>query len=358
MSLHSRKCLKIGFNCFNHIILTIKHGIIAYLILVLCSCSLLLQWISFKRLEKSKDAELNSKKSTNSDESDVTLGNSDLRLSLIIATRDNAKTISSTLNAIYSNATNKNQLEIIICDACSSDKTLEVIETFKDKLTLKLVNIKGDNPHSVPSRGKALNAGIMHSQGDLILFIRPDITHLPIAFDEIVKNRFKEGPSIIMCSFTLAIEHPNHKEDFAFFHWTKVLELYWYLRTKYTHLPCVGHQCLVVPSNICKRLLFSEEIVLEEVDFVDRLRKLALSVQMRSKITNDRKGSSGYTTNVVLLPFKIQVSAFRYKQMGVVKYTFLELLAHTLFLQFRFSPHLIFCICYDFIPYLLRRFRM
>jgi cellulose synthase/poly-beta-1,6-N-acetylglucosamine synthase-like glycosyltransferase len=88
-------------------------------------------------------------------------------VSVIVLSKNNAKTIGKTLNSILS-AKFKNgyQLEVIVVDAKSQDGTEKILRTFKNKIKVIYDEGKGI--------GIARNIGVKYSKGDIICFVDGD----------------------------------------------------------------------------------------------------------------------------------------------------------------------------------------
>ena len=85
------------------------------------------------------------------------------KISLILAIKNEEKTIKKTLDSIINNKFNKNNYEIIIVDGNSKDKTIEIVKHYKKKLNIKLYK----NTKGIVASG--LNIGIKKSKGKIIL---------------------------------------------------------------------------------------------------------------------------------------------------------------------------------------------
>lgn len=88
------------------------------------------------------------------------------KVSVIVNFHNSEKYIKECLNSII-NQTYKN-LEIILWDNCSNDKTYEIIKNFKDKRIKYFFNKKKEPLY------KARNQAILNSTGDLIAFLDSD----------------------------------------------------------------------------------------------------------------------------------------------------------------------------------------
>ncbi len=83
------------------------------------------------------------------------------RVSVVIPTRNSAKTLDKCLQSIHCQSFN--QIEVIVVDAFSSDETAKIAKSYQ----AKLVQAKG-------FQSKARNIGVQNSTGDFVLFLDSD----------------------------------------------------------------------------------------------------------------------------------------------------------------------------------------
>jgi glycosyltransferase involved in cell wall biosynthesis len=111
------------------------------------------------------------------------------RVSLIIPCYNEENTIELLLNSIEQQSYPQNKMEIIIADGFSTDKTRQIIKTFREthrKMNIHVV----DNPKRVIPA--ALNAAIRASSGELI--VRMDAHTIPAAnYVELSVKAYDEG---------------------------------------------------------------------------------------------------------------------------------------------------------------------
>ena len=88
------------------------------------------------------------------------------KVSVIVNFHNSEKYIEECLNSII-NQTYEN-LEIVLWDNCSTDKTYKVIKKFKDQRIKYFYNEKKESLY------KASNNAILNSTGDLIAFLDSD----------------------------------------------------------------------------------------------------------------------------------------------------------------------------------------
>ncbi len=102
-------------------------------------------------------------------------------ISIIIPTRNEEKIIESTLKRLK-DGIKKFQYEIIVVDGGSSDKTLEIVKKYTDKIVLQK-----EGPHKTIGQGKNLGAEI--AKGQYLLFMDADV-YMPDA-DYCIENILK-----------------------------------------------------------------------------------------------------------------------------------------------------------------------
>ena len=102
-----------------------------------------------------------------------------MKLSVITVSYNSERTIEKTILSVLSQKTN--EIEYIIVDGKSEDKTLDIINKYKDKIDIVI---------SEEDKGisDAFNKGIDRASGEYIAIINSDDQFLPGAFDEFFKE--------------------------------------------------------------------------------------------------------------------------------------------------------------------------
>ena len=90
-----------------------------------------------------------------------------ITFSICIPTYNSEKTLRYTLKSISSQEYSRNDLEIMIIDGGSTDKTLKIVDEFK-RLNIKVY----DNPKRLPEYAKLI--GIQKAEGKYIIFMDSD----------------------------------------------------------------------------------------------------------------------------------------------------------------------------------------
>lgn len=114
-----------------------------------------------------------------------------MNISVIIPTLNEETTIVKTLDALSRLV---NISEIIVVDGGSSDRTVGIVENYQSRKEIKLVKTAEAN------RGKQLNEGTKHAQGEVFWFVHADTRPVQgcgkqikelMRYDEIAGGSFK-----------------------------------------------------------------------------------------------------------------------------------------------------------------------
>jgi rSAM/selenodomain-associated transferase 2/rSAM/selenodomain-associated transferase 1 len=169
-------------------------------------------------------------------------------LSIIIPTLNEEKNISRVLDHLQG----IQHGEVIVADGGSRDGTVARAEAWGAKVVC-----------SDPGRGGQLNAGTARAKGDILLFLHGD-TQLPVGFAELVRDAMS-NPEIIGGAFFLRFQplSPLLKITQRTINW----------RTKILKLP-YGDQAIFVRASMFRQMGgFANIPLMEDVDFVQRLKK-------------------------------------------------------------------------------------
>lgn len=116
----------------------------------------------------------------------------DLRISVIILTKNSALTIKRCIDSVIGALANlENPWEIIVVDAQSTDGTREILKRYKD-----FVKIIEDQGRGV---GAARNLGVKVSRGDFVFFVDSDCIVEPLHFRKLL-DAFDRETGIVWAS--------------------------------------------------------------------------------------------------------------------------------------------------------------
>lgn len=114
-----------------------------------------------------------------------------MKISIITATYNSSNTVKHTLDSICNQ--NHNDIEVIIVDGKSSDNTLEIVKTYEDRLTMKIISESDQGLYD------AMNKGIKIATGEIIGILNSDDFYKNNLVLEKIATRFKNNPQIDAC---------------------------------------------------------------------------------------------------------------------------------------------------------------
>lgn len=123
-----------------------------------------------------------------------------MKISIITITYNSAQTLEDTIKSVVSQ--DYPDLEYIIIDGKSKDRTLEIVSKYKDKIS-KVVSEKDKGLYD------ALNKGIQHATGDVIGLLHSDDLY---AHDKVISNiaqKFTTDSSVEGVYADLVFVHRN-----------------------------------------------------------------------------------------------------------------------------------------------------
>ena len=94
-------------------------------------------------------------------------------ISIVLATFNGASTLPTTLDAFCRLRTPKCGFEMIAVDNASTDETRAILEDYRDRLALTIVQ------EPAPGKSNAMNSGIRYARGSLVLFTDDDVIPSP-----------------------------------------------------------------------------------------------------------------------------------------------------------------------------------
>jgi glycosyltransferase involved in cell wall biosynthesis len=147
-----------------------------------------------------------------------------MNLSIIIPVYNQEKIILKTLNSLINQNIFVNNYEIIIVDDGSTDKTLKILNSFKEKRKDKISILKTMNKHG---KGAARNLGIKNARNEIVILLDGDIIaskNLLIEHIKWHKKFFKENfamlghiswsPKLKVTPFMYWLEHGGGQLNF------------------------------------------------------------------------------------------------------------------------------------------------
>lgn len=191
------------------------------------------------------------------------------KLSVIIPAFNEEPTIEKTLDAL-SRLVNVD--EIVIVDGGSTDRTIEIIENYPQKKTIKLIKIGEDN------RGRQLHEGTRHAEGDVFWFLHADTRPVQGSGRQIKSYmRFAE---VVGGNFEIIFGGDSRWARFL----TKI----------YSHLRAAdiiyGDSAVFVRREIYEKIGgFKPLPLFEDLDFVKKLQKKGRFIHINLPVTTSSK---------------------------------------------------------------------
>jgi rSAM/selenodomain-associated transferase 2 len=202
-----------------------------------------------------------------------------MTISIIIPTLNEAKNIEKTLL----NFQNKPDIEIIVVDGGSQDKTVKIVQ----KLGVKIIC------SPVVGRAQQMNFGAAAATGEILLFLHAD-TQLPLGYQEMVRSALSQ-PKIIAGAFQLAIEGQQKS--------LRLVETMVNWRSRFLSLP-YGDQSIFLKASTFKKIGgFSSLPIMEDFEFIQRLKR-------QGKIT--------------IVPASVVTSGRRWQKLGIFRTTLIN----------------------------------
>jgi rSAM/selenodomain-associated transferase 2 len=155
-----------------------------------------------------------------------------------------------------------------VADGKSHDRTVAIAEEWGAKIVL-----------SEPSRGGQMNAGAREAKGDILLFLHAD-TILPENYAEFIRHMLSD-PNVPGGSFAVRFSPTTRPLNIK----SKTISL----RTTVLRKP-YGDQALFVRTSLFRLMGGYADIpLMEDVEFVNRLRKRGKLVFIRDPVITDSR---------------------------------------------------------------------
>ncbi|BAZ07898.1 TIGR04283 family arsenosugar biosynthesis glycosyltransferase [Calothrix sp. NIES-3974] len=200
------------------------------------------------------------------------------KISIIIPTLNEAGNIDTTLKSVLGGE----NIEIIVVDGGSDDKTLEIVQQFPVQAMV-----------SAPGRATQMNRGTEVAKGDIFLFLHAD-TQLPPGYDTMVRNALAIKGTVAG-AFALQIDAPQYS--------LRLIEWGVKMRSQFFQFP-YGDQAIFLTRDIFFQVgMFPTVPIMEDFILVRTLQRLG-------KIT--------------LIPVPVVTSARRWLSRGILKTTLIN----------------------------------
>lgn len=189
------------------------------------------------------------------------------KISIIIPVFNEATII---LDSLHKLDRSKDNVEIIVIDGGSKDKTIELVRSTGVNLILS----------PTPGRAKQMNLGAAKATGDILLFLHAD-THLPANFPIIVKKILERSP-VVAGAFELAIDSQDLR-----LRWIEKM-VNW--RSHFFSLP-YGDQAIFLPTKVFQEVGgFPDLPIMEDFELMRKLKSRGqIAIATTSVLTSPRR---------------------------------------------------------------------
>ena len=113
------------------------------------------------------------------------------KLSVLIPVFNEEKTIKTCIDRVLSANTLNMELEVIVSDNNSTDRTKEILKSIKDPRVKILFKDKNEG------KGSNIKNALSHANGDIILFQDADLEYSPESFEDLLNPFFKSEADVV-----------------------------------------------------------------------------------------------------------------------------------------------------------------
>ncbi|MGL5877643.1 MAG: TIGR04283 family arsenosugar biosynthesis glycosyltransferase [Xenococcaceae cyanobacterium] len=188
------------------------------------------------------------------------------KITIIIPVLNEAENIETTLSKL----TNNLDVELIVVDGGSRDRTVEIVQNLKIKVVVS----------KQLGRAKQMNLGASVANGNILIFLHAD-TNLPINYQEIVKEILSQS-KVVAGAFKLKIDSKKKC--------LRIVELMVNLRSRLFSLP-YGDQAIFIKKSIFEELGgYSDLPIMEDFELIQRLKRRGkIQIASAQVITSSRR---------------------------------------------------------------------
>lgn len=187
-----------------------------------------------------------------------------MKISIIIPTYNSEKTINDTLESIK-NQTYKD-VEVVVIDGLSKDKTLEIVKGFSDKINIKIISEKDDGLYD------AMNKGIKIASGDIVHILNSDDYYSENDVLEKINKAFIENANVEIVYGDIKYFDKDKTEKIV-----RVWKAGEYQEKKLNSGWIIPHPSLFIKNDLYKRLdhVFDTQLKISaDYEFILRLLKV------------------------------------------------------------------------------------
>ena len=210
-----------------------------------------------------------------------------MAITVIIPTLNEEQALPQTLTGLSA----PGQMEIIIVDGGSTDRTIPIAETFCTEVpTAKLVTAPA-------GRARQMNEGAKTSRGEVLLFLHAD-TLLPKNVQGVIESALAD-PAVVGGRFDVCFDSPSA--------WGTMISRLMNWRSRWSGI-ITGDQALFVRRRTFERLGgFVEIPLMEDIEFSRRLKRMGSMAAVSEKVvTSFRRWEQQGPLKTILLMWTLR----------------------------------------------------
>jgi glycosyltransferase involved in cell wall biosynthesis len=250
------------------------------------------------------------------------------RITIVIATKNEARSIGQTMRNFENTTVDKSLVEIIIVDVGSSDRTIDVAKASSGSIPVIFLKKIDDGK----GRGSAINQGCTIASGNILLILGSDCL-VPPRYDEIIRKEFNDS-NTLFAAFKLSSDKKaslSKAEPTG----TWILTQYFNFRSSLFWFPS-AMQGLILSSQTFKSHQFPDHVIMDDVALCLDIRSTCLLFNLKFK----------------LLSLSISLPSNRWDEAGALTWIVLDTIALFAFINLHLCPESVYHLCHEFLPQL------
>ncbi len=231
-----------------------------------------------------------------------------IKVSIITVSFNSEKTISDTIKSVLNQT--YGDIEYIIVDGASDDRTIEIAEQYRTKFADKGYEFK---IISEPDKGiyDAMNKGILNSTGDLIGIINSDDWYEPEAVETAANVYNIEHYDLFYADLRIIGENKNFIKKSKNSKW--ITSRYW------------NHPTTFIPKYVYDKYKYRNDTIHDDWDLILRIRKDNCKVIVKNvTLANFRMTGVSHTKSIALSMNRAKIKYDIYRKNGYSRLYWIE----------------------------------